>query len=154
VLCSTLAHRADVRARLGDAAGGLADCDAALAAEPAHPGALLSKGALLRGLGLYAAAADCFRAAALASGGSGGAAVEARELAEQCRRQAQQLPKLRAAHALLHLPGAGDGMRLRPPEPGTVISKECTADNSFWKRMTCDWYIGNIQQLTIYTQVQ
>ncbi|XP_066357652.1 methyltransferase FGSG_00040 [Miscanthus floridulus] len=85
VLCSTLAHRADARARLGDAAGGLADCDAALAAKPAHPGALLSKGALLRGLGRYAAAADCFRAAALASGGSG-AAEETRELAEQCRR--------------------------------------------------------------------
>ena len=85
LLCSTLAHRADARARLGDAAGGLADCDAALAAEPAHPGALLSKGALLRGLGRYAAAADCFRAAALASGG-GAAADEARELAEQCRR--------------------------------------------------------------------
>lgn len=85
VLCSALAHRADARARLGDAAGGLADCDAALAAESAHPGALLSKGALLRGLGRYAAAADCFRAATLASGG-GAAADEARELAEQCRR--------------------------------------------------------------------
>ncbi|CAD6202277.1 unnamed protein product [Miscanthus lutarioriparius] len=68
VLCSTLAHRADARARLGDAACWLADCDAALAAEPAHPGALLSKGALLSGLGRYAAA------------------DEARELAEQCRR--------------------------------------------------------------------
>lgn len=86
VLCSALAHRADARARLGDASAGLADCDAALAVEPAHPGALLSKGALLRGLGRYAAAADCFRAAALASGGGGAAAAEARQLAEQCRR--------------------------------------------------------------------
>ncbi|RCV46365.1 hypothetical protein SETIT_9G525900v2 [Setaria italica] len=84
VLCSALAHRADARARLGDAAGALADCDAALAADPAHPAALLSKGAILRGLGRYALAADCFRAAALAAGGGG--ADEARELVEQCRR--------------------------------------------------------------------
>ncbi|CAL4920966.1 unnamed protein product [Urochloa decumbens] len=86
VLCSALAHRADARARLGDAAGALADCDAALAADPAHPAALLSKGAILRGLGRYAPAADCFRAAALAAGGGGGGADEARELVEQCRR--------------------------------------------------------------------
>ncbi|OEL26703.1 hypothetical protein BAE44_0012273, partial [Dichanthelium oligosanthes] len=84
VLCSALAHRADARARLGDAACALADCDAALAADPGHPGALLSKGAILRGLGRYALAADCFRAAALAAGGTG--ADEARELVEQCRR--------------------------------------------------------------------
>ncbi|KAL6867779.1 hypothetical protein ACP4OV_015803 [Aristida adscensionis] len=84
-LCSALAHRADARARLGDVPGALADCDAALAADPAHHGALLSKGALLRGLGRYAPAADCFRAA-LAGGGGGGGADEARELAEQCRR--------------------------------------------------------------------
>ncbi|CAM0147469.1 unnamed protein product [Urochloa decumbens] len=86
VLCSALAHCADARARLGDAAGALADCDAALAADPAHPAALLSKGAILRGLGRYAPAADCFRAAALAAGGGGGGADEARELVEQCRR--------------------------------------------------------------------
>lgn len=86
VLCSALAHRADAHARLGDAAAGLADCDAALAAEPAHPGALLSKGTFLRRLGRYAAAADCFRAAALAAGGGGAAADEARDLVEQCRR--------------------------------------------------------------------
>ncbi|KAL6648734.1 hypothetical protein ACP70R_012958 [Stipagrostis hirtigluma subsp. patula] len=85
VLCSALAHRADARARLGDLPGALADCDAALAADPAHHGALLSKGALLRGLGRYAPAAECFRAA-LAFAGGGGAADEARELAEQCRR--------------------------------------------------------------------
>ncbi|CAM0146722.1 unnamed protein product [Urochloa decumbens] len=85
VLCSALAHRADARARLGDAAGALADCDAALAADPAHPAALLSKGAILRGLGRYGPAADCFRAAALAAGGGGGV-DEARELVEQCRR--------------------------------------------------------------------
>ncbi|KAL6660057.1 hypothetical protein ACP70R_002179 [Stipagrostis hirtigluma subsp. patula] len=85
VLCSALAHRADARARLGDLPGALADCDAALAADPAHHGALLSKGALLRGLGRYAPAADCFRAA-LAFAGGGGAADEARELVEQCRR--------------------------------------------------------------------
>ncbi|CAN6307868.1 unnamed protein product [Urochloa humidicola] len=86
VLCSALAHRADAHARLGDAAGALADCDAALAADPSHPAALLSKGAILRGLGRYAPAADCFRAAALAAGGGGGVADEARELVEQCRR--------------------------------------------------------------------
>jgi hypothetical protein len=80
VLCSALAHRADARARLRDLRGALADCDAALAEDPAHPGALLSKGALLRGLGRYAPAAECFRAA-LAAG-----ADEARELVEQCRR--------------------------------------------------------------------
>ncbi|CAN6321312.1 unnamed protein product [Urochloa humidicola] len=85
VLCSALAHRADARARLGDAAGALADCDAALAADPAHPAALLYKGAILRGLGRYAPAADCFRAAALGAGGGSGA-DEARELVEQCRR--------------------------------------------------------------------
>jgi hypothetical protein len=84
VLCSALAHRADARARLGDAAGALADCDAALAADPAHPAALLSKGAILRGLGRYALAVDCFRAATLATGGGG--ADEARELVEQCKR--------------------------------------------------------------------
>jgi hypothetical protein len=44
VLCSALAHRADARARLRDFRGALADCDAALAEDPAHPGALLSKG--------------------------------------------------------------------------------------------------------------
>jgi tetratricopeptide (TPR) repeat protein len=80
VLCSALAHRADARARLRDFRGALADCDAALAEDPAHPGALLSKGALLRGLGRYAPAVECFRAAALAG------ADEARELVEQCRR--------------------------------------------------------------------
>ncbi|GJN30403.1 hypothetical protein PR202_gb18708 [Eleusine coracana subsp. coracana] len=63
VLCSALAHRADARARLHDLRGALADLDAALAADPTHPGALLSKGALLRGLGRYASAAECFRAA-------------------------------------------------------------------------------------------
>ncbi|RLN40692.1 uncharacterized protein C2845_PM01G04280 [Panicum miliaceum] len=83
VLCSALAHRADARARLGDAAAALADCDAALAADPVHPGALLSKGTILRGLGRNALAADCFRAAALAAGSG---ADEARELVEQCRR--------------------------------------------------------------------
>ncbi|KAK3150595.1 hypothetical protein QOZ80_3AG0235210 [Eleusine coracana subsp. coracana] len=77
VLCSALAHRADARARLRDLRGALADLDAALAADPTHPGALLSKGALLRGLGRYAPAAECFRAAG---------ADEARELVEQCRR--------------------------------------------------------------------
>jgi len=85
VLCSALAHRADARARLGDSAAALADCDAALAADPVHLGALLSKGKILRGLGRYALAADCFRAAALAAGGGCGA-DEARELFEQCRR--------------------------------------------------------------------
>ncbi|KAG2554467.1 methyltransferase FGSG_00040-like [Panicum virgatum] len=83
VLCSALAHRADARARLGDADAALADCNAALAADPVHPGALLSKGTILRGLGRYALAADCIRAAALAAGGG---ADEARELVEQCRR--------------------------------------------------------------------
>ncbi|KAG8097044.1 hypothetical protein GUJ93_ZPchr0013g34702 [Zizania palustris] len=81
VLCSALAHRADARARLGEVPGALADCDAALAADPAHPGALLSKGALLRGLGRYAHAAECFRAALAVSGTD-----EVRELIEQCRR--------------------------------------------------------------------
>ena len=85
VLCSALAHRADARARLGDADAALADCNAALAADPVHPGALLSKGTILRGLGRYALAAGCFRAAALAAGGGCGA-DEARELFEQCRR--------------------------------------------------------------------
>ncbi|KAG2543147.1 methyltransferase FGSG_00040-like [Panicum virgatum] len=85
VLCSALAHRADARARLGDSAAALADCEAALAADPVHLGALLSKGKILRGLGRYALAADCFRAAALAAGGGCGA-DEARELFEQCRR--------------------------------------------------------------------
>ncbi|KAE8820211.1 TPR Domain containing protein [Hordeum vulgare] len=84
VLCSALAHRADARARLGDRPGALADCDAALAADPAHPAALLAKGALLRGLGRYALAADCFRAALHA--GAGGGADEAREMLDQCRR--------------------------------------------------------------------
>ncbi|VAI09294.1 unnamed protein product [Triticum turgidum subsp. durum] len=83
VLCSALAHRADARARLGDRPGALADCDAALAADPTHPAALLAKGALLRGLGRYAHAADCFRAA-LPAGTSG--ADEAREMLGQCRR--------------------------------------------------------------------
>nr|CAB3496955.1 unnamed protein product [Digitaria exilis] len=87
VLCSALAHRADARARLGDAAGALADCDAALAADPAHHGALLSKGTILRGLGRYALAADCFRAAA---GCGGGGADGARELVEQCRHLESQ----------------------------------------------------------------
>ncbi|CAM0871481.1 unnamed protein product [Alopecurus aequalis] len=82
VLCSALAHRADARARLGDFPGALADCDAALAADPTHPAALLAKGALLRGLGRYALAADFFRAALPAGGG----ADEVRELLEQCRR--------------------------------------------------------------------
>uniref|UniRef100_A0ACD5TU71 Uncharacterized protein n=1 Tax=Avena sativa TaxID=4498 RepID=A0ACD5TU71_AVESA len=82
VLCSALAHRADARARLGDWPGALADCDSALAADPTHPAALLAKGALLRGLGRYAPAADCFRAALPAGGG----ADEVRELLEQCRR--------------------------------------------------------------------
>uniref|UniRef100_A0A0E0K9A3 SET domain-containing protein n=1 Tax=Oryza punctata TaxID=4537 RepID=A0A0E0K9A3_ORYPU len=81
VLCSTLAHRADARARLGDAPGALADCDAALAADPAHPGALLSKGAVLRGLGRYARAAECFRAALAVS-----VTDEVREMVEQCKR--------------------------------------------------------------------
>lgn len=85
VLCSALAHRADARARLGDAPGALADCDAALAADPAHPAALLAKGAVLRGLGRYVLAADCFRAALLPMG-SGAAADEVRELLGQCRR--------------------------------------------------------------------
>ncbi|KAM0931911.1 hypothetical protein ACQ4PT_000009 [Festuca glaucescens] len=82
ILSSALAHRADGRARLGDFPGALADCDAALAADPAHPAALLAKGAVLRGLGRYALAADCFRAALPAGGG----ADEVRELLEQCRR--------------------------------------------------------------------
>ena len=116
---------ADARARLGDAAGGLADCDAALAAEPAHPGALLSKGALLRGLGLYAAAADCFRAAALASGG-GAAADDARELAEQCRRLEAQARSgvvdlsewvLRARRVRREVPGSSRVRRVRGGAP-------------------------------------
>uniref|UniRef100_A0A0E0CVS5 SET domain-containing protein n=1 Tax=Oryza meridionalis TaxID=40149 RepID=A0A0E0CVS5_9ORYZ len=81
VLCSTLAHRADARARLGDAPGALSDCDAALAADPAHAGALLSKGAVLRGLGRYARSAECFRAALAVSGTD-----EVREMVEQCKR--------------------------------------------------------------------
>ncbi|EAZ25729.1 hypothetical protein OsJ_09564 [Oryza sativa Japonica Group] len=55
VLCSTLAHRADARARLGDAPGALADCDAALAADPRTPGRCCPRAPSCAGLGRYSA---------------------------------------------------------------------------------------------------